>query len=304
MTHSFDPSREGAAPSYFSPSSLLAFASRRRGEEALLGRFGAFEVRLAAARKEVRRAQKLRYRVFFEEGGAKPDAASRLARRDLCAFDRVCEHLLVYDMEALNRFGRRKPRVVGAYRLLTQEAAARNFGFYSAREFDLAPLLARRPQTRFLELGRACVDARYRSKRVVELLWRGLWIYAQRERVDALIGCASLAGADPEALALPLSFLHHHAGAGAEWGVRPPEGRRIEMNLMPAQAVDARRALAAMPPLLKAYLRVGAKFGDGAVLDPQFGTIDVFTVMPVAEVAARYAAYFGAPMERPDGALA
>ncbi|WP_395697943.1 GNAT family N-acetyltransferase [Methylocella sp.] len=303
MTQSFECPREDAAPSVFSPARLL-LREPPVGDR-LLGRFGPFEARLAATRKEVRKAQKLRYRVFFEEGGAQPDAASRLARRDLCAFDRVCEHLLVYDMEALNRFGRRKPRLAGAYRLLPQETARRHFGFYSQREFDLSPLLARRPQTRFLELGRACVDARYRSKRVVEVLWRGLWAYVQREGVDALIGCASLPGLDADALALQLSFLSRCAGAGEEWTARPHAGRRIEMDRLPQGApLDARRALAALPPLLKAYLRVGAKFGDGATADPQFGAIDVFTVMPTAEVAARYAAYFGAPMERPDGALA
>lgn len=274
------------------------------GLPAVLGRFGPFEVRLATTSREIRKAQRLRFRVFYEEGAATPQQRAALTRRDICRFDKICDHLLVIDRDQLNRFGRKKPKIVGVYRLLRGETAARHQGFYSETEFDIAPLLARQPGKRFLELGRSCVDVQYRSKRVIELLWRGLWVYAKHHRIDVLIGCASLPGADPRALALPLSFLHQYALADEEWRVRPLAGRGVEMAVLDAKAIDARKGVAALPPLLKAYLRAGAKFGDGAVIDTQFGTTDVFTIMPLAEMEERYLNYYGGPMEMPDSYVA
>ena len=105
------------------------------------------------------------------------------------------------------------PGVVGTYRLQRQEIAAAHHGFYTAGEFDIGGLVARHPNLKFLELGRSCVLPPYRNKRTVELLWHGIWSYVRRHDLDVMIGCASLDGTDPQALALPLSFLHHFAGA-------------------------------------------------------------------------------------------
>jgi L-ornithine Nalpha-acyltransferase len=274
------------------------------GLPAELGLFGPFEVRLATTSREIRKAQRLRYKVFFKEGQATPRQGAALTRRDICPFDKICDHLLVIDKDQLNRFGRKKPKIVGVYRLLRGDVAASHQGFYGATEFDIAPLLARHPGKRFLELGRSCVHAQYRSKRVIELLWRGLWVYVKHHRIDVLIGCASLSGTDPLALALPLSFLHRHALADEEWRVRPLAGRGVNMAVLDTKAIDARKGVAALPPLLKAYLRAGAKFGDGAVIDAQFGTTDVFTIMPLGDLEERYQNYYGGPMEMPDSYVA
>ena len=112
---------------------------------------------------------------------------------------------------------RRKPPVVGTYRLLPQEAAKRNGGFYTDSEFDIASLIERHRGLRFLELGRSCVLPPYRNKRTVELLWHGIWSYVRQNNFDVMIGCASLEGTDPDRLALPLSFLHHFARAPDDW---------------------------------------------------------------------------------------
>ncbi|MGH6800854.1 MAG: GNAT family N-acetyltransferase, partial [Methylocella sp.] len=202
------------------------------GLPAVLGRFGPFEVRLATTSREIRKAQRLRFMVFYEEGAAIPHQRAALTRRDICPFDKICDHLLVIDKDQRNRFGRKKPKIVGVYRLLRGDAAASRKGFYSETEFEIAPLLARHQGKRFLELGRSCVHANYRSKRVIELLWRGLWVYAKHHRIDVLIGCASLPGVDPLALALPLSFLHRHALADEEWRVRPLAGRGVDMAVL------------------------------------------------------------------------
>jgi putative hemolysin len=267
-----------------------------------LGRIGSLEVRLATSKKEIRKAQKLRYKVFYELGQASADHRAALVRRDLCPFDRVCDHLLVIDHSKLNRFGRIIPRVVGTYRLLRQDVAERNFGFYSEREFDIAPLLARHRGKQFLELGRSCVLPEFRSKRTLELLWRGIWTYVRHHRIDVMIGCASLEGTNPLALALPLSFLHHHAAADATWTARALTKQYVRMNFLDKPAIDPRKALAALPPLVKGYLRLGAGFGDGAVVDHQFGTTDILVVMPVAAIQDRYIAHFGGGTEQQDAA--
>ena len=258
-----------------------------------LGRLGPLEVRLAHTAAEVRQAQKLRYRVFYKEMSAIPDAATLLARRDVDAFDTICDHLLVVDHAAVPVPGRRMPAVVGTYRLLRQDVAERHGGFYTAGEFDISGLIARHRGLRFLELGRSCVLAPYRNKRSVELLWHGIWSYVLANRCDVMIGCASLDGTDPDKLALPLSFLHHHARAPEEWRARALAGRHVEMNRMPKEAIDQKAALRQLPPLIKGYLRIGAYIGDGAVVDHQFGTTDVLIVMPVSAIASRYIEHFG-----------
>jgi putative hemolysin len=266
-----------------------------RGLRPVLGAIGSLELRLATTKKEIRQAQKLRYRIFFEEGGATPDSTARLIRRDICAFDRVCDHLIVVDRAIPMRSGAAK--VVGAYRLLRQDIAEAHFGFYSAGEFDIAPLLARHQGKRFLELGRSCVAAGYRSKPTLELLWRGIWAYVQHHRIDAMFGCASLDGACPTDHALALSYLGRGAAADAQWSADAAVDRGVEMALLPPEAIDPRAAVRALPPLIKGYWRLGAKFGPQAVVDSKFGTTDVFVIMPIADIEERYIRYFGAPVD-------
>jgi putative hemolysin len=269
-----------------------------------LGRIGPLQVRLARTKKDIKRAQRLRYNVFYKDGAAIADARTMLARRDKDAFDRICDHLLVIDHAAAKatpdgaRPFKRKPPVVGTYRLLGQDAADRHGGFYTESEFDVGGLIDRHRGLRFLELGRSCVLPPYRNKRTVELLWHGIWTYVRRHRFDVMIGCASLDGTDPDRLALQLSFLHHHAGAPLEWRASAHAGRRVEMNRLPKDAINPRAALHELPPLLKGYLRLGAFVGDGAVVDYQFGTTDVLVILPVGAINARYIQHFGADAER------
>ncbi|GGC86116.1 GNAT family N-acetyltransferase [Chelatococcus reniformis] len=269
------------------------------GLDPCLGRLGSLEVRLATSRKEIKRAQRLRYRVFYEELSALPNAASMLARRDMDDFDPICDHLLVLDHAAdRTPFAPRKPKVVGTYRLLRQEAADRNFGFYTTGEFDLQPLLDRHRGLRFLELGRSCVLKPYRNKRTVELLWRGVWTYVLHHRIDAMFGCASLEGTDPAALALQLSFLHHYARAPEPWRMSALGDRYVAMDRLPKEAISMKLAMQSLPPLIKGYLRLGASFGDGAVIDRQFGTTDVAVVLPVSAISQRYINHFGPSANR------
>lgn len=264
---------------------------------ATLGRLGALEVRLAEGKRDVKRAQKLRYRVFYKDGSAIADAATLLARRDKDAFDRICDHLMVIDHAVKPSMSGKQP-VVGTYRLLRQEVAESHGGFYTEDEFDISGLIDRHPDLRFLELGRSCVLPRYRNKRTVELLWHGIWTYVRQHRLDVMIGCASFEGTDPERLALPLSFLHHYAQAPEAWRASAHPSRRVEMNRMAKEAINPKAALHELPPLIKGYLRLGATIGDGAVIDHQFGTTDVLIVMPVSAISARYIEHFGIDASR------
>lgn len=258
-----------------------------------LGRIGSLEIRLARTKRDIRRAQRLRYEVFHAERGAKASARVRLSRRDVDPYDRLCDHLLVVDRDyRRGGSGRVWPRVVGCYRVLRQDAAERAGGFYSAGEFDLRGLFIAHPGARFLELGRACVLAPYRTRKTIDLLWHGLWRYVRHHRVDVMFGCASLEGAEPHALSAQLAYLHHHAGAPRDWGLAALPTRYVATNKCGRDDFDPRAAFAALPPLLKAYLRLGAVCGDGAVVDRAFCVTDVLVVMKVADVSARHVRFY------------
>jgi L-ornithine Nalpha-acyltransferase len=256
-----------------------------------LGRLGLLAVRLATHTAEIEAAQRLRHRVFFQSSGDRSGGADLL---DSDRFDAYCDHLLVID-EARN--GPAHERIVGTYRLLREECASIAGGYYSEQAFDVHSLVNRHPERRFLELGRSCVMPQYRSKRTVELLWQGIWAYCQAHSIDVMFGCASFAGTVPAAHALALSFLHHHARAAGGWCVAAIGETRTQMDLMPVEAVGMRDAVNAMPPLVKGYLRLGAKFSDGAVIDREFGTTDVFVVLRTEDIGARYLNHF-----RPEAA--
>jgi len=275
---------------------LQAWSARTHRPTQSLGRVGSLEVRLAQTAAEVRQAQKLRFRVFYQEGSAIANSARLFSRRDIDAFDAICDHLLVIDHAKRdahplnNRLSR--PAVVGTYRLLRQPLAEEYGGFYTAGEFDIGALIGRHANLQFLELGRSCVLSAYRNKRTVELLWHGIHAYIMQYRCDVMIGCASLDGTDPGQLALPLSFLHHYARAPETWRARALPNRYVEMNRMSKEAIDPKAALRMLPPLIKGYLRLGASIGDGAVVDHEFGTTDVLIVLPVSEIKQRYFEHF------------
>lgn len=275
---------------------VVPFPRRRiltDGDEDSLGRLGSLEVRLARTAREVRKAQRLRYKVFYEEMSAKPNKMTLATRRDADKFDGICDHLLVIDHEPeAGRFQRKKPRIVGTYRLLRQDVAELHHGFYTTDEYDITSLIEQNPDKTFLELGRSCVLKPYRGKRTVELLWQGLWAYICRHNIDVLFGCASIEGTDPQALAQQLSFIHHTAAAPAEWSARAIGDRYVAMNIIPMDAIDHKAVLRTLPPLIKGYLRLGARVGDGAVIDHQFGTTDVFIIIPINQIDDRYVNYY------------
>lgn len=260
-------------------------------------RCGSLETRLAESRREIEVAQALRYRVFYDEMGAQPSRAMALARRDFDDFDTVCDHLLVIDHRAPP-----DDCIVGTYRL-TRRSQAESLGrFYTASEYDIAPIL--RYPGNVLELGRSCVDARYRTSMTMNMLWRGIAAYIMHHDIAVMFGCASLPGTDTWALRLPLSYLARYHLAPAQLRPRALPERYEEMALLPLDDIDPRAAVAALPPLIKGYLRLGGFFGEGAVVDRQFNTTDVCVIVKSDRVAGKYARHYNRTIRKARPAMA
>jgi L-ornithine Nalpha-acyltransferase len=236
-------------------------------------------IRLAQSKADLVAAQRLRWEVFCCDLGASLSAVDHL---DVDSYDDVCDHLLVED----------HGRAVGTYRLLRKSVAQARSGFYSASEYCLSGLS--NCDGEWLELGRSCVAPEYRNAGTIQLLWRGIATYLQDHAISLMFGCASFHGVDPAEHSAALSYLLHNHLAPAELRVRALGDRYVDMGLLPIGGYDHRQAMRMLPPLIKGYLRVGAMVGDGAVIDREFNTVDVFMVMPVDQIAGRYLERFGA----------
>ena len=257
---------------------------------------GTLEVKLASTTAEIDAAQALRYQVFYEEMGAVPTPEMQARQRDFDAFDEHCDHLLVID-HARKTGG----PIIGTYRLIRRAAAKRCGGFYSSGEYDIQQIIDYPGE--ILELGRSCIAADYRTGQVMQILWRGLTSYVFQHNIALMFGCASLPGTDPAQLAVPLSYLYHHHLAPPALRARALPERYVDMQLLPREAfnpdaafdalkMDQRGGSNSLPPLIKGYIRVGGFVGDGAVIDPQFNTTDVFIIVKTDLITRRYIKHY------------
>lgn len=234
-------------------------------------------VSLAAGDGDVRACQALRYRVFATEQGARLKSAA--LGLDVDDFDAYCLHLLVRDSA--------NGEVVATTRLLLDRDARRAGLFYSETEFHLEPILAL--NARILEVGRTCIHADYRTGSAIAVLWAGLARIVEMHDIDYLIGCASLPMPDEGAQALAV-----YDRLRAQYLVAPE--LRVEPRL-PVTAPHAAADIAmALPPLLKAYLRLGAQIGGPPCWDPLFDVADLFILLDRDRLAQRYARRFMNPM--------
>ena len=241
-------------------------------------------VRLAAGADEVRAAQKLRYQVFYEEGGARADGNALFEQSDLDAFDDIADHLIVIDRRraaaGLNH------GVVGNYRLLRGNARPRGRDFYSSGEFDIDVLL--QTDARLLELGRSCVLREYRHCSVLQLMWTALAKYVGEHDIELMFGCASFHGTDAGRIQEQLAYLHHYHLAPQALQPHAIGGETLPMDRLDRQDIDPLRALKGLEPLIRGYLRLGAVVGRGAHVDRQFNTIDVCMILPTAALSKRH----------------
>jgi putative hemolysin len=243
-------------------------------------------VRLATSAAEIDAVQALRYRVFYQEMGARADAATAASQRDTDAYDAVADHLVVVD----HNLGDGPEGIIGCYRLIRRSAAARVGAFYSSAEYDVGKLIGLPGE--ILELGRSCVAAEGRTRGTMQLLWRGIAAYVLQYRIDLMFGCASLPGTDLAALAPQLTYLARNHLAPEEIRPRALPERYVAMDRLPPEAVNSARALNELPPLIKGYLRLGGFIGDGAVLDEQFNTTDVCIVVKTDQISAKYSKHY------------
>ncbi|HEY6349102.1 MAG TPA: GNAT family N-acyltransferase [Candidatus Angelobacter sp.] len=214
---------------------------------------------LAETDSERRAAFRLRFRVFNLEMNEGLEGSYQTGE-DTDAFDAVCDHLIVRH-EATGE-------IVGTYRLQTGETAARNHGYYSAREFDFAPYEPLRSQ--MVELGRACIHPAHRKYEVLMMLWKGIVRYARERNAGYLIGCSSISTQDPL------------VGSAVYEKLKPmlvPEVlRTVPQAGYDVPLTDDRDDMTP-PKLLRAYLSVGARICGPPALDREFGTIDFLTLM-------------------------
>lgn len=245
---------------------LVHFNGRARARSRLA-------VSLADSEWEVLEAQRLRFKVFADEMGARiPDAQFGLDR-DI--YDPYCEHLLVREEET--------GEVVGTYRILTSHQARRLGGFYSDEEFDLSRL--RRLRDRMCEIGRTCVHRDYRRGATIALLWAGLARFILSRGYEYVIGCASISLADGGNRAASIyNSLRRTA-------MSPIDCRVFPRQRLACEAFDG-CAPAELPPLLKGYVRVGAYVCGEPARDPDFNTADLLMLLPLARIEKRYARHF------------
>lgn len=251
---------------------------------------GNLVVRIAENAREIELAQRLRFRIFCDELGAKANPQVMAEKRDFDQFDDVCEHMLVIDR---NKNG--DDAIVGTYRLLTRTNMKKLGRFYSESEFDISRLQGFEGE--IMELGRSCVDVEYRSRAVMQLLWRGIGAYVMAHDVKIMFGCASLYGIDVPKHAEALSYLYHYHLAPEEVRVRALPDQYVEMNVIPKDVLDAKKVVMSLPPLIKGYLRLGGYVGDGAVVDRDYNTTDVGIIVKTELITDKYVGRYTPGME-------
>lgn len=225
---------------------------------------------LATEEAQLRASQQLRYRIFAEEMGAQIDGGPDKLDRD--HFDPHCQHLIVS-----NEHG----EIIASTRLLTCDGAIAAGEFYSEHEFDIRAI--KRLQGRKLEVGRTCVHPDYRSGASIATLWSGLAAFVRREQIDYLFGCASIGLDDADAAYFMLQDIEQRY-------MSAPDLRVAAHQPLPARAVSYQRSR--MPPLLKAYVSLGARACGPAYWDTDFNCADVFMLLNLRELHPRYAKRF------------
>ncbi len=246
-----------------------------------------FKVKLAETEQELLAAQRLRFCVFVEELGGSGPLVDHAARLEKDQFDPYFDHLILID-SALEVAP--IDQVVGVYRVLRDDAAAKFGRFYSEDEYDLSVLKA--SGRKLLELGRSCLHKDYRGGAAMFHLWNALAAYVAAHEVEVLFGVASFHGTDVTALAQPLSLLHNRHLAPDYLCPRAQPDVFQSMDLVAEELIDRRAAMLAVPPLIKAYLRLGGFVGEGAYLDHAFNTTDVCLILDTARINEKHRALY------------
>ena len=228
-----------------------------------------YRLRFAKSSEDLEAIFRLRFLVFNLELGEGLHSAYRDGR-DIDDFDSICDHLIVEHGS--------NGQVVGTYRLQTGQVAARNQGYYSAREFDFSPYEAIRDS--LVELGRACIHRRHRSFEVLSLLWRGIAQYALERKARYLIGCSSLTS---QCLQEGSDMYWRLQEFMVEPALRTNPWPKFSI---PVEAPSPQLGQINPPRLLRAYLSIGAQICGAPAIDREFGTIDFLTLLDLERLSA------------------
>ena len=235
--------------------------------------FGSYQVKtIRNSDPLMSNVKKLRFKSFFDE--------KNLNKIDSDEFDELCDHLVVIDTSKSNDY------VVGTYRLLYRQNEGIAVRFYSQSEFNITNILNKRSS--LLEAGRSCVRKEYRNGRIIKLLWKGLATYIVKSNVEYIFGCASFPSSNHNRFLSQLSYLHHYHCPSEDLQTNPVDNLKAEFQVIGKEKISNEKEFRSLPPLIKAYLRVGAYVGSGAVIDKNFDTTDVLIILDTKKLLKKY----------------
>ena len=241
--------------------------------------FKNFTIKIAESNFEIKKAQSLRYKIFFKEKKIKKKSFKFLLQRDFDFYDKISDHLIIIDN---NR--EVKDNVIGTYRLLRGNCAKLYRGFYTEQEFDISNLKKNFSSKDILELGRSCVHPQYRSGIILKLLWQGISNYIKMYKIKILMGCASFHGTNPSKFKDEFSLLYESYRLPEDYDVKSLQSNEISFN----KNINHSTTLNKLPPLIKGYLRAGGMVSENFYIDTEFETIDYCVIMLTEKIVSRY----------------
>ncbi|MCL2017322.1 MAG: GNAT family N-acetyltransferase [Alphaproteobacteria bacterium] len=249
-----------------------------------------YEVRLTRNKEERRKARQLRYRVFVEEEGAVPTEEQKELCEEYDDYDQYADYMGVFHGDSL----------VGTYRIITRESAEKMGGFYSEIEFDISKI--KKVRGNIAEMSRACIAPEYRDNSlVIRMLWLGLGDYIAKKRISILFGMASWFGVKPLQYAMATSYLYYNHLAPLSLRAKVDldklredvDPKMTKMNILPKEFVNEKEAYTQMGAVLKGYMRLGAKFGNGVSLsNDAFPSYSVFVMIQTKDMSKAYKKHF------------
>ena len=241
--------------------------------------FNNFTIKIAESNFEIKKAQSLRYKIFFKEKKIKKKSFKFLLQRDYDFYDKISDHLIIIDNNREIR-----DNVIGTYRLLRGNCAKLYRGFYTEQEFDISNLKKNFSSKDILELGRSCVHPQYRSGIILKLLWQGISNYIKMYKIKILMGCASFHGTNPSKFKDEFSLLYESYRLPEDYDVKSLQSNEILFN----KNINYSTTLNKLPPLIKGYLRAGGMVSENFYIDTEFETIDYCVIMLTEKIVSRY----------------
>jgi len=243
-----------------------------------------FVIKLADTKLELKKAQALRYSIFYKEKNAKPTFPKKMMKLDYDKIDKFADHLIVIDKKRKGI----KNEIVGTYRLIRGNIASHFGGFYTSAEFDLTNILNSYNNAQVLELGRSCVHKDYRTGTTMKLLWKAIAEYIKLYDINILFGCASFPGIDVQKFSKEFAYLRSNFALPNQISVQSLVNNNYPIFNKNNIEKNDLRTFAKLPPLIKGYLRVGGRISNSFFVDYDFNTIDLCVVVQTKNIDKKY----------------